>query len=621
MSAVVVGAREPGEIRADVEWAQRPVPPALRAELDGDRLTTPARDRPARSIARARRGLNAVMPADRARPRRVRRARAARARAWPQRLVDCGVPTTLWARRAESLAPFAGRVEVAPDLPALGRASDVVGICVTDGAAVRAVVLGPDGVLAGMARRAACSPSTPRSGPTSARELAAAGAERGVARDRRAGERRGCGGGRRRAHRVRRWRRRGGGPGPAGARPLRRDGAAHGPARQRAAHEAHEQRARRRALRAGARRDGDRRRARARRRPAGRGAAVGERPQLLARGVRRARLVRRDRRSRRADHGEGRRAVRDRRPRPSPTVRRCSTPPTGSSRWSAIPGRTAPDPRRARHDRRRAGATERRHAHPVGRRAGAGRPGLVLGRRLVRRARPRTAPAPPRTPTGSRSRRSRSTVDGVVRTLRRGADGIEVVPGDHAELRVAMDRDAFADLVVRGAHRARTGDRRAGRGRRPRRAGRSAAGTRCCARCSTAGRCTGPATSTLRGRDGGPLDLDQSFRLGERPDEAAHFLAEAGFLLLTDVFTDAEMDAVDADLAARRRRRRSRTTARRGGPRPPTGERYPCRILDFARRSPALRGRCSTTRASSRSARSSATATRPATRSASTSVR
>jgi D-threo-aldose 1-dehydrogenase len=34
VSAVVVGAREPGEIRADVEWAQLPVPPTLRAELD-----------------------------------------------------------------------------------------------------------------------------------------------------------------------------------------------------------------------------------------------------------------------------------------------------------------------------------------------------------------------------------------------------------------------------------------------------------------------------------------------------------------------------------------------------------------------------------------------------------
>jgi D-threo-aldose 1-dehydrogenase len=34
VSSVVVGAREPGEIRADVEWAQLPVPAALREELD-----------------------------------------------------------------------------------------------------------------------------------------------------------------------------------------------------------------------------------------------------------------------------------------------------------------------------------------------------------------------------------------------------------------------------------------------------------------------------------------------------------------------------------------------------------------------------------------------------------
>ena len=39
----------------------------------------------------------------------------------------------------------------AADPVELGRASDVVGICVTDGAAVRAVTLGPHGVLAGMA--------------------------------------------------------------------------------------------------------------------------------------------------------------------------------------------------------------------------------------------------------------------------------------------------------------------------------------------------------------------------------------------------------------------------------------------------------------------------------------
>jgi 3-hydroxyisobutyrate dehydrogenase-like beta-hydroxyacid dehydrogenase len=67
-----------------------------------------------------------------------------------QRMIDDGLPTTLWARRAATLEPFAGRGTVVDDPAALGRASDVVGICVTDGDAVREVTLGPHGVLAGM---------------------------------------------------------------------------------------------------------------------------------------------------------------------------------------------------------------------------------------------------------------------------------------------------------------------------------------------------------------------------------------------------------------------------------------------------------------------------------------
>src|SRR5436853_89317 len=55
-----------------------------------------------------------------------------------QRMIQQGVATTLWARRAESLEPFAGTAAVAGDPVELGRASDVVGICVTDGDAVRA---------------------------------------------------------------------------------------------------------------------------------------------------------------------------------------------------------------------------------------------------------------------------------------------------------------------------------------------------------------------------------------------------------------------------------------------------------------------------------------------------
>ncbi len=67
-----------------------------------------------------------------------------------QRIIDQGVPTTLWARRPSSLAAFGGRAKVATSPAELGQLSDVVGICVTDDDAVREVVLGPTGVLAGM---------------------------------------------------------------------------------------------------------------------------------------------------------------------------------------------------------------------------------------------------------------------------------------------------------------------------------------------------------------------------------------------------------------------------------------------------------------------------------------
>lgn len=68
-----------------------------------------------------------------------------------ERIIEMGIPTTLWARRPATLEPFHSRATFAADPAALGRASDVVGICVTDDVAVREVTLGPSGVLAGMA--------------------------------------------------------------------------------------------------------------------------------------------------------------------------------------------------------------------------------------------------------------------------------------------------------------------------------------------------------------------------------------------------------------------------------------------------------------------------------------
>jgi hypothetical protein len=97
-----------------------------------------------------------------------------------------------------------------------------------------------------------------------------------------------------------------------------------------------------------------------------------------------------------------------------------------------------------------------------------------------------------------------------------------------------------------------------------------------------------PGAVTLAALDGSPLELDQQFVPGEETAEAAHFLAEAGFVLLKGIFTEKEMDEVDADLARAVDSAHSEdgtswwATTR-------TGDRYPCRILDFASQSPALR--------------------------------
>ncbi|NMO56214.1 NAD(P)-dependent oxidoreductase [Actinoplanes sp. TBRC 11911] len=69
-----------------------------------------------------------------------------------RRLIQAGFPVTLWARREASLAPFAGTpYRRAADLVELGRASDVVGVCVFAAKDVREVILGDDGILGGMA--------------------------------------------------------------------------------------------------------------------------------------------------------------------------------------------------------------------------------------------------------------------------------------------------------------------------------------------------------------------------------------------------------------------------------------------------------------------------------------
>lgn len=65
-------------------------------------------------------------------------------------LIDDGHSVTLWARRPQSLEPFGARCKTASTPAEVGRASRVVGICVWDEHDVDEVLLGPDGVLAGM---------------------------------------------------------------------------------------------------------------------------------------------------------------------------------------------------------------------------------------------------------------------------------------------------------------------------------------------------------------------------------------------------------------------------------------------------------------------------------------
>lgn len=69
-----------------------------------------------------------------------------------RRIADAGFPTTLWARRPETLEPFAdSSATVAASPRELGAAVDVLGVCVVDDAGVDEVLRGADGALAAMA--------------------------------------------------------------------------------------------------------------------------------------------------------------------------------------------------------------------------------------------------------------------------------------------------------------------------------------------------------------------------------------------------------------------------------------------------------------------------------------
>jgi 3-hydroxyisobutyrate dehydrogenase-like beta-hydroxyacid dehydrogenase len=68
-----------------------------------------------------------------------------------RRIAAAGFPLTVWARRQASLDELASEpYEVASSLAELGKAQDVVGVCVFGDRDVREVVMSPDGILSTM---------------------------------------------------------------------------------------------------------------------------------------------------------------------------------------------------------------------------------------------------------------------------------------------------------------------------------------------------------------------------------------------------------------------------------------------------------------------------------------
>lgn len=68
-----------------------------------------------------------------------------------RRIVDAGIGTTLWARRAGTLTAFTdGSADIAHSAESLAAVSDLVSICVVDDAGVEDVLTSENGVLAGI---------------------------------------------------------------------------------------------------------------------------------------------------------------------------------------------------------------------------------------------------------------------------------------------------------------------------------------------------------------------------------------------------------------------------------------------------------------------------------------
>ncbi|HET7776654.1 MAG TPA: NAD(P)-dependent oxidoreductase [Azospira sp.] len=96
-------------------------------------------------------------------------------------LLAAGYPVSVWGRRPDSTAPLAAQgAEVAATPAALGRQADIVFTVVTSGSDVKNVVLGPDGLIEGLAPGSVVVDMSTIA-PGDAREIATALAARGIA--------------------------------------------------------------------------------------------------------------------------------------------------------------------------------------------------------------------------------------------------------------------------------------------------------------------------------------------------------------------------------------------------------------------------------------------------------
>jgi hypothetical protein len=138
-------------------------------------------------------------------------------------------------------------------------------------------------------------------------------------------------------------------------------------------------------------------------------------------------------------------------------------------------------------------------------------------------------------------------VEGEHLTLAAGDTGLAVVRGAQTALEVAVDPRAFSDLMQDRASTFALS--MSGRAAVRRGSLDDFVAWEPVLRSLLDGRpAYEPGAIAFRDRDGAPLDLRQSFRLGDDRDGVGHFLAEAGFLHIEGVFTDAEMAAVSEEL-------------------------------------------------------------------------